>query len=679
MILGLFGFANHASATTYTWNPFFGGGSYGITLDASGNVYVVGTASSTYGSPIRGYYGSANDAFVAKFNSSGALVWDTFLGGSGIDNGYGIAVDTSGNIYVTGYTTGVGSTWGSPIRAQTSGTRDAFVAKLNSDGSLAWNTFLGDAGDDQGYGIAVDTSGNVYVDGYSTATWGNPLNPYTTSTNDTFIAKLSSNDGSLIWNTFLGGSGYDNCFGIAVDTSGNVYAVGYSSATWGSPMRTFTSAGNQDAYAVKLNTDGTIVWNTFLGGGGADYGQGIAVDSSNNVYVSGYSSATWGSPKNGFSSQNNAFAAKLNSDGSLAWNTFAGGVTNGFSNGVRNKVAVDTNGNVYFDGYTNVAWGSPVRQYYGSGNDAFVVKLSSVGALTWNTFLGGSGSDYHQSFLIAVDTSGNIYIDGYSDATWGTPPRAYISADAWVAKVTSAGALADVPSSHTVTASAGTNGTISPTGATTVDDGASQTFTLTPSSHYHVASISVDGSPVTVAGTYTFTNVTADHTISATFAIDTFTVTASTVNNNGSVTPAGTTTLDYGANQTYAITANTPYTTNVIVDGASQGPLTTYTFTNVTTNHTILADFSLVLGGGGGASASSGASSATSDSTTNSTIDSNSQAVETPTQTITSTPTPVSTPGVSRAEVITQIKQQLIVLIAQLIQILTLQAQSMGR
>ncbi|MDD8026395.1 MAG: SBBP repeat-containing protein, partial [Acidobacteriota bacterium] len=145
------------------------------------------------------------------------------------------------------------------------------------------------------------------VAGYSTANWGTPKRAYTSSW-DAFAAKLDSG-GNLTWNTFLGGSGSDFGNDIAVDGSGNVYVGGYSNATWGSPIRAYTS--NYDAFAAKLDSGGNLTWNTFLGGSGIDYGNGIAVDGSGNVYVGGYSNATWGSPIRAYTSDADAFAAKM--------------------------------------------------------------------------------------------------------------------------------------------------------------------------------------------------------------------------------------------------------------------------------------------------------------------------------------------------------------------------------
>jgi hypothetical protein len=358
------------------------------------------------------------------------LSWNTFLGGSDYDIGNAIAMDTSGNVYVAGESP---ATWGSPIHPF-SGNDDAFVAKLNGSGTLQWNTFLGGSDYDYNNAIAVDTSGNVYVAGYSGATWGSPVRPFAGGETDAFVAKLNGS-GVLQWNTFLGGSGsyedYDIGNAIAVDTSGNVYVAGESPATWGSPVRPF--AVWSDAFVAKLNGSGALQWNTFLGGADNDYGEGIAVDKSGNVYVAGGGLGTWGSPVRPFAGNGDAFAAKLNGSGVLQWNTFLGGPSS-YASG--NAIAVDKSGNICVAGTSNVTWGTPIRPFAGN-TDAFAAKLNGSGALQWNTFLGGADSEYGEG--MAVDTSGNVYVAGYSGATWGSPVRPYAggSDDAFVAKISS--------------------------------------------------------------------------------------------------------------------------------------------------------------------------------------------------------------------------------------------------
>jgi hypothetical protein len=416
------------------WNTFLGGlgDDFGtaIAVDGSGNVYVAGSSTAVWsdeGNPVRAHAGGGSDAFVAKLNSSGYIAWNTFLGGSGQDNGYGIAADGSGNVFVAGTSTAV---WGSPVRAYTGG-HDAFVAELDPNGTLVWNTFLGGSGGEFAYGIALDGSGNIYLGGYGDATWGTPVRAFAGDF-DAFAAKLTSS-GALTWNTFLGGSGTDKGYGIAVDSGGIVYLAGAGDAAWGSPLRAYT--GGYDAFAAKLTSSGALTWNTFLGGGGNDIGDGIGLDGSGYVYVMGRSDAAWGSPVRAYTAGNDAFVVRISSSGTLSWQTFLGGAGDDIGYGF----AVDGTGNSYVTGRSNASWGSPVNPLAG-GYDSIIVKLDGSGALTWNTFVGAGGYDCGEG--IAVDGSGNVYAAGSGNAAWGAPKRMFYSAyDAHAVKFNSSGAL----------------------------------------------------------------------------------------------------------------------------------------------------------------------------------------------------------------------------------------------
>jgi hypothetical protein len=164
--------------------------------------------------------------------------------------------------------------------------------KLNSSGAYQWHTFYGSSVSDYARAISVDSSGNVYITGYSAATWGSPLHAYSGGY-DIFVLKLDSS-GAYQWNTFYGSSYTDYTEGISVDSSGNVYITGYSYATWGSPLH--AHSGASDIFVLKLNSSGAFQWHTFYGSSDYDYAEGISVDSSGNVYITGYSYATWGSP-----------------------------------------------------------------------------------------------------------------------------------------------------------------------------------------------------------------------------------------------------------------------------------------------------------------------------------------------------------------------------------------------
>ncbi len=236
--------------------------------------------------------------------TNGSLVWNSFQGGDKSEYNYGIGVDGLGNVYVIGDS--LAKTWGSPIRAY-SGAIDAHVAKLNGNGARQWNTFLGSAADDHGAKLAVDADGNAYATGSSSATWGSPVGTYAGG-GDGFVAKINGT-GALQWNTFMGGTGFDNATHILLETGGKIYAEGTSMGMWGSPARAF--AGVMDVYVAELSGIGGLTWNTFVGGAGIDDGQGLGLDSEGNVYALGDSYLTRGQPIRAFTGDYDAFVAKI--------------------------------------------------------------------------------------------------------------------------------------------------------------------------------------------------------------------------------------------------------------------------------------------------------------------------------------------------------------------------------
>ena len=381
MITFVFCTSGSARAAALAWHTFLGGSGdeYGntIAVDGQGYSYISGYSNGSWGAPVRPYSATA-DAFVAKIADNGTLVWNTFLGGSASDQGSGIALDADGNVYVSGASSG---TWGTPERDYTAN-NDGFLAKLDGmSGALIWNTFLGGAAHDNIRSLALD-GGNIYVTGNSLAAWGSPLNPYTLG-NDIFAAKLDSATGDISWSTFFGGTGDDYGNSIAV-SGGKIYLAGTSYDTWGAPMRPYASGA--DAFAAKIADNGTLVWNTFLGGSGNDEsGEAITVDAAGNIFVAGYSNADWGSAVQPYSSDSDAFAAKLDNNGALAWNSFLGGSGEDSAE----AIAVDAAGNLVLTGYSNASWGTPLQAYSGD-YDGIVAQLSPDGELAWNTFLGGT-------------------------------------------------------------------------------------------------------------------------------------------------------------------------------------------------------------------------------------------------------------------------------------------------
>ncbi|RCK72157.1 MAG: Alkaline phosphatase [Anaerolineae bacterium] len=410
-----------------------GGASSRVAVDASGNVYVIGTSGAAWGAnPVREFQGRT-DAFVARLDANGALQWFTFLGGAKADYGGDIAVSGS-EVYVVGTSY---AAWGaSPVRAYTA-LNDAFVAKLNAtNGALLWHAFLGGAGDDYGNGIALDVSGNVYVAGTSSASWGTTMPRPFGDLHDAFAAKLNAS-GALQWNTFLGGAGIDEGADIATDASPNVYVVGSSTDEWGSgAVRAFT-IGGWEAFAVELNASGALQWQTFLGSAEQDQGYAIVADAAGDrIYAAGSSTASWGMPQRAYSAWWDGFAVRLNGNGALAWNTFLGG---GWCD-VADGIALDGSGNVYVKGSGDAAWGTPVRDY-SSGYDVYAIQLDpTTGAGQMLAFVGGEGDDFGDG--IVIDASGNLILAGVNDVVWGTPVQSFGDApNSFALKLDGSGAL----------------------------------------------------------------------------------------------------------------------------------------------------------------------------------------------------------------------------------------------
>jgi hypothetical protein len=393
-VLGPEGEVLYEKGCTY-WGPSLGGTGHGcpgrVAVDESGNIYVIGTSGAPWGeNPVRPFQGMS-DAFVAKVSAGGALQWFTFLGSADRDDGEDIAVRGDA-VFVVGTSY---AAWGqNPVRPF-QGRSDAFVAKLSAaSGALLWHTFLGGtgpwaAGCDEGKAIALDGSGNVYLAGTSSAAWGqNPVRPFG-GLRDAFAASLTANGGALQWHTFLGGAGIEDGADIATDDSGNVYVVGYSSDGWGdAPVRGHGEMG--DAFVAKLNASGRLQWHTFLGGAGEDSGDAIiAAAGGDSIYAAGSSTAPWGEPLRPFSRWGDGFAVKLDGSGALQWLNFLGGAWNDDSDGL----ALDDEGNLYVKGSGDAGWGAPVRAY-SSGYDMYVVRLDPAGAMQMLAFVGGEGDDF---------------------------------------------------------------------------------------------------------------------------------------------------------------------------------------------------------------------------------------------------------------------------------------------
>jgi len=400
-------------ATSITWNTFGGGSgsdeAFGGAVDSSGNVYVVGASSGAWGTPVRGYSGGT-DAVVAKFNSSGALVWHTFLGAAQDDAAYDLAVDNNGRVYVTGYSAG---TWGSPVRPYTAA-YDIFVARLNSSGALEWATFLGGSDSDRGVGLALYGT-DIFIAGVSRASWGSAVNQHA-GYDDILVAKLN-NSGALQWHTFHGSGAYEEATDILVNSAGHVYVSGYSDMAWGTVGHAFN--GGRDAVVLRLSSGGAYVWNSFVGGAGQDHGFALAANGLSGVILGGSSDATWANnPYNRFNGARDGFIAGVSAQGTIPWNTFLGSP---YADEVR-SLATDSSGNIFYAAVSNSTWGAPVDPFAG-GADVVVGKLNSSGHMQWNSFFGSNYND--RAAGVAALSNGRVAVMGESEATWGAPVRGY--------------------------------------------------------------------------------------------------------------------------------------------------------------------------------------------------------------------------------------------------------------
>jgi len=301
------------------WASYLGGSGHdrgsGVAVDPWGNVFLTGDTNST-DFPVPGgfdtsYNGGDYDAFVAKVTNSGQLAWASYLGGSRYDEGYGAAVDSSGNVFLTGDTNSTDFPVPGGFDTSNNGSFDVFVAKMTSSGDLSWASYLGGSDGDCGRGVAVSSSGNVFLTGTTGSTDFPCPGGFDTSHNgyiDVFVAKMTSS-GGLSWASFLGGSDWDEGFGIAVDSSGNALITGFTySYDFPTPGGFDTVYnGGCDAFVAKVTNSGGLAWASFLGGSNEDHGFGIAVDSGGNAVITGDTYSTDFPTPGGFDTSHNGY------------------------------------------------------------------------------------------------------------------------------------------------------------------------------------------------------------------------------------------------------------------------------------------------------------------------------------------------------------------------------------
>ncbi|HLJ91937.1 MAG TPA: SBBP repeat-containing protein [Gemmataceae bacterium] len=399
------------TGSTLLYSTYLGGENFdrgnGIAVDASGAVYVVGKTNSrvfpiTHGAFEDSFRGDEYDAFVTKIGPAGDhLNYSTYLGGDANDSGIAIAIDSSGNAYVTGGTRSndfpVTQT---AYQGAVEGGPNAFITELNATGTdVLYSTFLGGSNSDRGNAIAVDANGYIYVTGHTNSDdfpTKNALQPtYGGGLDNAFVAKLdprASGDDSLIYSTFLGGSQKDRGLGIALDSTGNIYIAGDTSSAVDFPIvnavQPTYGGGTSNAFVAKINNAGTeLLFATYLGGSGGDGASGLALDANGNIYLTGTTYSLDFPTVNAFQAVSgggqDAFVAKLTSDGStLVYSSYLGGSgdENVPQNGVNGgAIAVDAAGAVYVTGNTTSSdfpTVNPLQPVLAGTTSAFVAKIT---------------------------------------------------------------------------------------------------------------------------------------------------------------------------------------------------------------------------------------------------------------------------------------------------------------
>ena len=437
-------------------------------VDSTGNIYTTGRFASTVdfdpgvGTSNLTSAGSS-DVFVSKLDASGNLLWAKSFGAAAADAGLSIAVDSTGNVYTTGFFAstvdfdpGAGTT-----NLTTAGSSDVFISKLDASGNLVFAKRFGGGISDLGYSIAVDSTGNIYTTGFFQDTVdfdpsAGTTNLTTAGLSDVFISKLDAS-GNLVFAKRFGGSISDLSYSIAVDSTGNIYTTGFFQDTVdfdpSAGTTNLTTAGLSDVFISKLDASGNLVFAKRFGAAEADAGRSIALDSTGNIYTAGYFEQTVdfdpsaGTTNLTSAGRSDVFVSKLDSSGNLVFaKRFGAAETD-----VGLSVAVDSTGNVYTTGYFEQTvdfdpGAGTTDLTTGGGSDVFVSKLDASGNLVFAKRFGGSNDD--GGISISVDSNGNIHTTGYFEERVDFDPGAGTSnltsaggTDVFVSKIDSSGNL----------------------------------------------------------------------------------------------------------------------------------------------------------------------------------------------------------------------------------------------
>jgi hypothetical protein len=442
------------------WGRYFGGpaddNSNYISLDSKNNIVLTGTTGTlttnfaTSGAHQASIQGQS-DAYIARFNSNGTLLWATYYGGSKSENSYNITIDPKDNIIIcgsTGSSTGIATpgTYDTVYDNDSTDFDDAFVSKFDSSGTLLWGTYYGGESEDRAYAVNLDLNGNIVLVGYTESNYY-MTSPGSFQTQETipkyplgqfslgFIAKFDSNGTAREWGTYYGGGNSYTYFGafctsVAVDSKNTIVVYGYTDST-----NTISSSGayqlnygggEGDAFLAAFNTDGNRIWGTYYGGSGTEYyslgfagdlfnSSTVKIDSNDDIIITGFTNSTNaiaspGAFQSDFAGYTDAFVTKFNNQGNRLWGTYYGGKSIDYSS----NLAIGQNNNIYIIGYTGSSSNISTicsHQYNFSGyEDAFIAAFNSSGNRIWGTYENNENGSV--GYGIAIDNANNIIVSG---------------------------------------------------------------------------------------------------------------------------------------------------------------------------------------------------------------------------------------------------------------------------
>ena len=356
-----------------------------VAVDSSGNIFVTGYTGGDLGGINAGKF----DVFLTKYHSDGTQAWTKQWGTTDFDEGESVAVDSSGNIFVTGYTK-------KDLGGTNAGGKDIFLTKYHSDGTQAWTKQWGTTDDDAGESVAVDSTDNIVVTGYT----GGDLGGISAGREDVFLTKYHS-DGTQAWTKQRGTKDNDFGLSVALDSNDNIFVTGYTEEIFNG-----ANAGASDLFLTKYHPDGTQAWRKYRGIAYSDKGSSVAVDSSGNIFVTGYIREN---RTNINASKFNIFLTKYHPDGSEAWTKLWGTRENDFGS----SVTVDSSGSIFVAGHTGGDFGGTNAGDF----DIFLAKCHPDDTQTWAKQWGTAGDD--RGWSIALDSSGNIFVTGFTTGDFG--------------------------------------------------------------------------------------------------------------------------------------------------------------------------------------------------------------------------------------------------------------------